>query len=203
MTNGSNNRRREETAAATRQGFTLVELLLVMTILVVVIGLALPSLSGFFRGRTLDSEARQLLALMRQGQSRAVFGGIPMRLWADGKNRSYGLEEEPGYSDTDTKAVEFTLHEDLGLEFTSPKPALLTAGSTTAKEAAKAILARSRSPHRSLPAIRFLPDGSLDENSPPSLRLFDRNGGEVWLSQSDDHLNYEIRSRNNQGDASR
>ncbi len=178
--------------------FTLVELLLVMAILVIVIGLALPSLGGFFRGRTLDSEARRLLALMRQGQSRAVFEGVPMRLWVDGKNRSYGLEQEPGFSDQDKKAVEFAVHEDLGLDITNPKPApLTTTTSTTAKEAAKALLAKSRSPHRYLPAIRFLPEGSLDENNSPSLRMYDRNGNELWLSQSDDHLNYEIRSRNN------
>jgi type II secretion system protein H len=200
MTSRTGNRRSERRTAPAARAFTLVELLLVMAILVVVVGLALPSLGGFFRGRTVDSEARRLLALMRQAQSRAVFEGVPMRLWVDGKSRCYGLEEEPGYSDLDTKAVEFTVHEDLGLEFTNPKPAPLTTASATAKEAAKAILARSRSPHRTLPAIRFLPDGSLDENSPPALRVYDRNGGELWLSQAEDRLNYEIRSRTNQWD---
>ena len=197
MTPRTDNSRSKSGTAPTQGAFTLVELLLVMAILVVVIGLALPSLSGFFHGRNLDSEARRLLALMRRAQSRAVFEGVPMRLWVDGKNRSYGLEEEPGYADLDTKAVEFTVHEDLGLEFTNPKPAPLTAAATTAREAAKALLAKSRSPHRNLPALRFLPDGSLDENNPASLRVFDRNGGELWLSQSDDRLNYEIRDRNN------
>jgi type II secretion system protein H len=195
MTLRTGNRRSNSRAA-----FTLVELLLVMAILVVVIGLALPMLAGFFRGRTLDSEARRLLALTRQGQSRAVFEGIPMRLWVDAKTRSYGLEEEPGYADEDPKAVEFTVHEDLAIEFTNPKPAPLNTANARTREAAKALLARSRSPHRNLPAIRFLPDGSLDENSPPSLRLFDQKGSELWLSQARDRLNYEIRSRTNQWD---
>src|SRR5436190_5276257 len=53
-----------------RSGFTLIELIVVMTLLVAVISIALPSLGGFFRGRTLDSEARRLLSLTRQGQSR-------------------------------------------------------------------------------------------------------------------------------------
>src|ERR1043166_3717524 len=60
---------------ATQRAFTLIELIVVMTLLVAVISIALPSLGGFFRGRTLDSEARRMLALTRQGQSRAVAEG--------------------------------------------------------------------------------------------------------------------------------
>ncbi|MCX6930914.1 MAG: prepilin-type N-terminal cleavage/methylation domain-containing protein, partial [Verrucomicrobia bacterium] len=61
--------------------FTLIELILVMALLTIVISLTAPSLSKFFRGRTLDSEARRLLALTRSGQSRAVSEGMPMDLW--------------------------------------------------------------------------------------------------------------------------
>ena len=54
-----------------------------MALLTMVISLTAPSLSRFFRGRTLDSEARRLLALTRSGQSRAVSEGMPMDLWVD------------------------------------------------------------------------------------------------------------------------
>ena len=40
-----------------RGGFTLIELVLVMALLVVAISVTAPVLSRFFRGRTLDSEA--------------------------------------------------------------------------------------------------------------------------------------------------
>src|SRR6185295_5365670 len=69
--------------------FTLVELLLVMTVMVMVFALAMPTVANFFRGRTLDSEARRLLALTRSGQSRAVYEGVPMRLWVDAQQGSY------------------------------------------------------------------------------------------------------------------
>src|SRR5437763_109192 len=63
--------------------FTLIELVLVMTILLIVFSVALPSLKGFFRGRNLDSEARRFLSLTRYGQSRAVSEGVSMVLWMD------------------------------------------------------------------------------------------------------------------------
>src|SRR6266850_7421868 len=63
--------------------FTLMELILVMTVLAVAVWIAAPALANFFRGRTLDSEARRFLSLTRHGQSRAVAEGVPMELWLD------------------------------------------------------------------------------------------------------------------------
>jgi prepilin-type N-terminal cleavage/methylation domain-containing protein len=77
-----------------RCAFTLIELILVMTLLVVAVSMIAPKLSGFIRGRALDSEANRLLALAHAGQSRAVSEGMPMVLWFDQPNGTYGLEEE-------------------------------------------------------------------------------------------------------------
>src|SRR5262249_21799177 len=76
------------------RGFTLIELMLVMALLAVVLAVSAPSLSKFFKGRTLDSEARRFVSLTRYGQSRAVSEGVPMMLWIDPKERTYGLQEE-------------------------------------------------------------------------------------------------------------
>src|SRR5262245_41504309 len=73
-------------------GFTLIELILVMALLAIAIGVTFPTLRGFFRGRVLDSEARRLLSLTRYGQSRAVSEGVPMVLWIDARQKTYGLE---------------------------------------------------------------------------------------------------------------
>src|SRR4051794_2206607 len=63
------------------KAFTLIELILVMTVLTIPASITAPALANFFRGRTLDSEARRILALTRQGQNRAVSEGLPMELW--------------------------------------------------------------------------------------------------------------------------
>src|SRR5262245_30883815 len=56
--------------ASFRSAFTLIELILVMAMLLIVLGVAFPSLKGFFQGRNIDSEARRFLSLTRYGQSR-------------------------------------------------------------------------------------------------------------------------------------
>src|SRR5438132_9607959 len=97
-------------------GFTVIELILVMAMLLIVISVAFPSLKGFFRGRNLDSEARRFLSLTQYGQSRAVSEGVPMVLWIDARRGAYGLRAQPGYTDSDGKAVEFALGDDLQVE---------------------------------------------------------------------------------------
>ena len=159
-----------------RHGFTFIELILVMALLVAMISLSAPMLSSFFRGRTLDGEARRLLALTRAGQSRAVSEGFPMLLWVDAGLRSYGLEQEMPPRDGDGKAQEFTLDESLRME--------------VAKSASLPVRGKP------LPAIRFLPDGTVDEVSPTSVSLAGMDESKLWLVLATNRVNYEIRNAN-------
>ena len=43
-----------------------------------------------------------------------------------------------------------------------------------------------------LPAIRFLADGTVDENSPQTVQLKSSTGDELWLLESADRTGYEI-----------
>lgn len=182
-------------------GFTLIELILVMSILTVAISITAPALANFFRGRTLDSEARRLLALTRWGQNRAVSEGIPIELWIDTRNRKFGLEAEPSYETTDEKAVEFELSPEMRLETVRVE---VFKSSTTPT--------RSRSPrgpfgavpttevlsrHAELPRIRFLPDGTIAETSPQKLSLTGADGFSLYLALSRHGLNYELTTRSN------
>ncbi len=185
------NKNANRTARPFARAFTLVELILVMAILVVVISVAAPSLSGFFHGRTLDSEARRLLALTRYGQSRAVYEGVPMLLWVDAKGGAYGLEEEYGYTEEDTKAVEFNLDDELEVSVVQNAAAVLksrpvTSGSTSA----------TRNKHRDLPAIRFQSDGTISETSPETVRLVNRAGDTLQVVIARNNLSYEIETPN-------
>jgi hypothetical protein len=42
-----------------------------------------------------------------------------------------------------------------------------------------------------LPAIRFLPDGTIDENSPQTLQLTE-GGDSLWLTELQNRTGYEI-----------
>ena len=184
-------------APQARRGFTLIELILVMAILTIVISLTAPRLSRFFHGRTLDSEARRLLALTRSGQSRAVSEGLPMDLWVDAEQGIFGLEAEPSYETSDPQAVDFTLDGGLRLEAVHKPVVAPTATMNTlnpGQQPSTASVPRVKLVHPSLPTIRFLPDGSISETSPQELRLTDRDGASLWVRQSRDRVNYEISS---------
>jgi type II secretion system protein H len=154
--------------------FTLIELILVLALIVIAVSLAAPALSGFVRGQALDSEARRLLALAHAGQARAVSEAMPMMLWLDEAKRAYGLEAETTGKDGDAKAENLAVDENVQL-------AVLNAGAT------------ATTTFKNLPAIRFLADGTVDENSPQTLRLLSSTGSARWLVQARDRSGYEIR----------
>ena len=99
--------------------------------------------------------------MTRLGQSRAVSGGVPMILWFDSEKKTYGVEEEPGYNDKDPKAVEFPLNENLKIEIPEDD-----SGSTQPS-------VESDNPHMSLPKITFLPDGTIADGSPKTIKIVD------------------------------
>ncbi len=180
--------------ATSRGGFTLIELILVMALLTVVISLTAPKLSRFFPGRTLDSEARRLLALTRSGQSRAVSEGVPMDLWINAPEGTFGLEAEHTYETEDSKAVELTL--DSGLQLEVVNLAVITPNITMSRSRqvnSTASVPRVNLVQPNLPTLRFLPDGSIGESSPQKLHLVSSDGGSLWLMLSRDGLSYEIR----------
>jgi type II secretion system protein H len=159
--------------------FTLIELILVLALLVIITSLAAPAMANFIRGRALDSEARRMFSLIHAAQSRAVSEGMPMVLWVDEKNGAYGVQDETtgktggNANDSDPKAENLTVDPTLQI-------AVLNAGLTTPTT------------FNNFPAIRFLPDGMVDENSPKTLQLTDSAGISRWLIESRDRMGYEI-----------
>jgi len=164
-----------------KAAFTLIELILVMAMLMIVLAVAAPSLSNFFRGRNLDSEARRFVSLTRYGQSRAVAEAAPMDLWIDTKQSAYGLEEEAGYTDLDTKAVDLDLGKDLVIEVQD----LPQQGNR---------VVQPNQLHGNVPTIRFRPDGFIAETSPRTVVIRETRGDAIWITQSRNRLNYEIQT---------
>jgi type II secretion system protein H len=151
----------------------LIELILVLALLVVATSLVAPSMSRFSRGRALDSEARRLASLMHAAQSRAVSEGLPMMLWVNEKTGSYGVEAEFSGQNGDSKAEELTVDSTLQISVLN----LGTGVQTTFKN---------------LPAIRFIPDGTVDESSPQTVKLTDGDGFSRWLAETKLRTGYEI-----------
>jgi type II secretion system protein H len=158
--------------------FTLIELILVLALLVIITSLAAPPMANFIRGRAMDSEARRLMALMHAGQSRAVSEGMPMVVWVDEKQGSYGLQAETTGQTGDPKAENLSVDSTLQI-------AMLTTGLS------------APTMFNNLPAIRFLADGTVDESSPQKLQLTDSAGFKRWLVETGNRTGYEISDSQN------
>jgi type II secretion system protein H len=154
-----------------RCAFTLVELILVMMLIAVAVTMVAPRMSDFVRGRALDTEARRMLALMHAGQARAVSEGMPMVLWFDEKQGTCGLEEETPPKSGDSKAESVSISDGV--------------------QVAPVSGAQSVTLFNHLPAIRFLPDGSIDSDSPQTVQLTQGDNG-LWLKELQNHTGYEV-----------
>lgn len=187
------NRKRTERSPATPSSFanataafTLIELVLVMAILIVVLSFSGASLTRFFRGRSLDSEAKRFLALTHHAQNRAVSEGLRMSLWIDEKQNKYGLEIAPGFlDDEDPDAKEFTLGRDLEIELTWPPAGAIDPLHPLA--AVASTINRS-----SQIALRFSPGEYIDETNPELITIKEKDGEAVYIAPDRNRLHYEI-----------
>jgi type II secretion system protein H len=163
-----------------RRAFTLVELILVMVLLVIATSLVAPEMARFIRGRALDAEARRVYAILHAAQSRAVSEGMPILVWVDEKGNSYGMEQETPAKNGDPKQETLQVDSTLSIEVLTLAPG---GGVPTT--------------YHDLPAIRFLPDGTIDENSPQTLHLMHSNGDDIWLVESRNRMGYEVSNTKN------
>jgi prepilin-type N-terminal cleavage/methylation domain-containing protein len=182
--------------ARSRRGFTLVELIAVLAILTITVSFAAPALSNFFRGRSLNSEARRLLALTHQAQSRAISEGVPMDLWVDSAQRVCGLTAEPSYEPEDSRAVVIPFDGDIRVEVLTAQGQGVDLGALDVQMASPStpLVMRVRT---DLPNIRFMPDGTVTEDSPEVLQLTHLSGESLWLVLSGNRMTYEIRNASN------
>ncbi len=162
-------------------GFTLIELVIVMVLLAIAAALVAPHMSSFFRGRVLNSEARRLLALTYYGQSRAVAEGVPVLLWINAQQSSYGLVTQSAASEPDDRASSFTADPTLTLEATAPSPAPVS----EQEDEGLGI-------PNNLPVIRFMPDGVFDPTSVTKIVIRQGAEGALELVPTANRLGYEI-----------
>jgi type II secretion system protein H len=172
---------RENSRGTADAGFTLIELVIVMVLLGIAAALVAPHMASFFRGRVLDSEARRLLALTYYGQSRAVSEGVPVLLWIDAKQSTYGLVTQSSASEPDDKASTFSIDPTLTLETAAPSPAPASEGQDETLGAPE-----------NLPFIRFMPDGFFDASSVSRIVLRQGTEAALELVPTANRLGYEI-----------
>lgn len=164
-----------------------------MALLVTLAAVIVPSLARSMRGRNLDGQADRLLALTEYGRDEAVSQGIPMVMWVDVDGSRFGVDTKPGYGSgaENARAREYTLEDDAHFDpvgqgmVSSVPPAGTTAQGQTTSTAAGGT-------HGGVIVAEFAPDGTLDPGSLPSVRVVDRTGESLAISQTADAYGYEI-----------
>ena len=154
-----------------------------MALLAIAAALVAPRMVSFFRGRALELEAQRLLALTHYGQSRAVAEGVPVLLWFNPGESTYGLTQQSGYVEADDRASTFTLDSSLTLE--AP---VATAPPVSELQDEKFGLPEGR------PVIRFNPDGFFDEVSQQKIILRQGDEAALQLVPTANRLGYEIQT---------
>ncbi len=170
-------------------GFTLIELIFVLALLAITAVFVTSSMGSFFRGRSLNFEARRLLSLTHYAQSRAVSEGVPVILWVNPADSTYGLAVQSSFSDAegDPRAVNYTADPSVTLEI----PAGIVAPVSEQDDERLGITLEG------LSFIRFNPDGFFDQSSVSKILL--RQGADVGLElvPTVNRLGYEIRPASN------
>ncbi len=169
-----------------RAAFTLMELILVMSIMVMIISLVVPSLKGFFKGRNLDNEALRFLSLTRYGQSRAINEGVPVELWVNPRDGTYGLEALSGYTETKTKPEQYKV--DSTVQIVLPTSTTILTHSN--------YWSQTTSHFGVVTKIRFQPDGFISDASPQNVYLRQGNNDQIWIAEAPTHLQYDIKPAN-------
>jgi len=78
------------------QGFTLIELVLVMAIIAICAAIAAPRIAGFARGRMLPNAASQFASTARWCRVQALSDGVQYRLNVDFAGNTYWVTKDDG-----------------------------------------------------------------------------------------------------------
>jgi Tfp pilus assembly protein FimT len=175
------------------RAFTLIELILVMAVLIMAVSIIMPALSRFFGGRKVDLEAKRFMSLIHYGRSRAASDGVPVILWVDPRTGTYGVKQQPGYADSDPKAVDHTVADGLKLDVERYIGAVSNANSQTGRILSGQVSTSSKNNS----AIYFSPDGSINNAlSISGISIQDGGNPPVWIVPSANQLDYEVQSQN-------
>ena len=163
-----------------QEGFTLLELILVMVLLTGVMAVVAPSLSGFFRSAALDEEGRRMLSVIEMTRREAIANGFPTQLWLDAEKGLYGMRELQGVQADVLPVVDEK--KQLGKRIYRMPPELLMELNDTSTVA----------------SIMYDPDGQLDVSSLLGffIKSKRKEDQKIQITRSFNGLRFEIRKGN-------
>ena len=166
------------------QGFTLLELILVMVLLTGVMAVVAPSLTGFFRSAALDEEGRRVVSIIEMTRREAIANGFPTQLWLDAEKGLYGMRELQGVQADVLPGVDEM--KPLGKRiYRMPSELVMELNNTS-------LFAST------IASIIYHPDGQLDVNSLSGFFIKNKRkeAQKIQITRSFNGLRFEIRKGN-------
>jgi Tfp pilus assembly protein FimT len=160
----------------------LIELVIVMSLMVIAVGVAAPTLKFFLRGRSHEDEARRFLTLTRYGSARAVDEGVPVDLWINLKQNTYGMAASRGYTETKTNLTKFVVDTNVQMQASQP-PGMLTRSN---------FWTPFNTRRGTLVVLRFQPDGFISDTSPQIVKFTQGQDPEIWIVENTNHMRYDM-----------
>ncbi|MFP6583851.1 MAG: prepilin-type N-terminal cleavage/methylation domain-containing protein [Candidatus Hydrogenedentota bacterium] len=145
MPSAPNNRR----TPTSRSGFTLLELMIVMSLLAVITAMVTPVFRGTLMGIRAENEARNLAGLLEYAQARSITDAVEYRVYLAPTINTYWLERAVM---REGRSVSFDFVEDMLIESTKLGDSL-----QLAKPRARRVGGES------LYYVAFYPNGMCDE----------------------------------------
>jgi Tfp pilus assembly protein FimT len=181
----NNNAHKQTTAAGA--GFTLVELILVMAVMVTILAFIAPMLRNSFKQRGINQEAVRLLALTEYARNEAVSQGVPTQVWIDPAKGNFGAEAMPGYDGDKESAGPGTAQ---GATDTAVRVKEYALPADTHFDTLKST---QRTAEGYVQVIEFNPDGTpTTETGIDSIRIVDKDNNSALLTLTTDGWGYEI-----------
>ena len=171
-----------------RQGFTLLELVLVMLLIALALSVAAPSLRGFLSGSKSRDAATQLLSVMQWARGRSAAEARVYRLTVSVQDRSYQVTAQEGEQFVETGS-------EFGQVFTVPEGMTVQFARALQQAPLQGQVQRPPTPAAAGGVgdfIDFHPDG---RNDPASIRLSDDQGSVYIVESPSPAEPYRILSR--------
>ena len=105
--------------ASLRQGFTLMEIIVVVIIIAIMMGVAFPTMRDMAENNRLRSSVREMMSLMKYARSEAVFNNRTTEIFIDTEKREFWLDlrtPDPKTGKYDPKAPKATMERKRQLE---------------------------------------------------------------------------------------
>jgi Tfp pilus assembly protein FimT len=160
----------------------LIELIVVMSLMVIAVSVVAPSLKFFLKGRSQEDEARRFWEMAQYASSRAVEEGLPVDLWINIKQNTYGMAACRGYTETKTNAMTFKADADVTMQVSQPPGMLTMSNFWTPFNTRRGAVA----------TIRFQPDGFISDTSPQTVKFTQGDNPEIWVVENPNHMRYDL-----------